>query len=428
MIILLAIIAVVLSAMCVILAIRLSKAVTQKALLDQELRLVRNHDESQQRLSDLAADMIDNSEKRFNALADKLIADSEQRMTNAAYGMLDTTSRKLKEQNEERLGEILAPLREDITQFKKTVAESYQTEARERFSLSERIRELISLNQSISQQAKELSEALRGNSKVQGDWGEMVLETLLEKSGLRRNVHYVIQPTRDDDGKVLRNEQGVLLRPDVVINYPDRRCIVVDSKVSLTAYVNLVNAEDAESVARYGEQHVASVKAHIKELAGKKYQDYVGNRRTDFVMMFIPNEGAYMTAMNLEPTLWQQAYDARVIIISPTHLLSAVRLVQQLWQQDDIKRNAIEIADEAGKMYDKFVGFVDDMEKIGKAIDSVRVTHEEAVKKLSTGKGNLIRRATEMKRLGAKAQKIMPQSLVDSSEDDDEPKIIKSKN
>lgn len=386
---LLATIIILLTAGCIFLAIRLARANTSNALLRQELDITRRH------------------------------SDNEDRFANLANRILNDTTRTFKEQNEQRLGEILAPLKEDLRKFSEAVTDSYNSEARERFSLSERIKELVSLNQSLSRQANELTEALRGNSKVQGDWGEMILDTLLEKSGLKKGIHYTVQQTRDADGNALRSAEGTHLRPDVVINYPDSRCIVVDSKVSLTAYINMINANDPDEASRWEQQHVNSVRSHIKELATKKYQDYVGQRRTDFVMMFIPNEGAYLTALNSRPTLWQEAYDSRVIIISPTHLLSALRLVEQLWQQDDIKRNAAEIATEAGKMYDKFVGFLEDMSRIDKAIDNARSSYDAALGKLSTGKGNLIRRATVMKALGAKAQKTIAPSLVEKSDGDD---------
>ncbi len=382
---LLIVIAALLAFVCIGLAIKLSRTTTDNALLRQELDLTRRQ------------------------------SDNEDRFANLANRILNDTTRSFKEQNEQRLSEILAPLKEDLKRFGDAVSQSYNSEARERFSLSERIKELVSLNQSLSQQARELSEALRGNSKVQGDWGEMILDTLLEKSGLKKGLHYKVQETRDNDGNTLRNTDGDQLRPDVVIYYPDNRCVVVDSKVSLTAYINMINAESQEEATRWEQQHVTSVRSHIKELATKKYQDYVGQRNTDFVMMFIPNEAAYLTALNSRPTLWQEAYDSRVIIISPTHLLSALRLIEQLWRQDDIKRNATEIATEAGKMYDKFVGFLDDMTRIEKALDSAKASYDSAITKLSTGKGNLIRRASSMKELGAKAQKTIVPSLVDKS-------------
>lgn len=212
----------------------------------------------------------------------------ENRFKNLANDILRQNTTDLKTQNEEKLREILQPLHSNIEEFRKTVTETYNNEARERFSLSERIKDLVSLNQSISRQAQELSEALRGDSKVQGDWGEMVLESILEKSGLQKNVEYFIQASTDETGNTLRNEDGTLLRPDVVVRYPDKRFVVIDSKVSLTAFVDYANATDDESRQIASVKHVRSVRKHIDELARKRYQDYVGDAKLDFVMMFIP--------------------------------------------------------------------------------------------------------------------------------------------
>lgn len=341
---------------------------------------------------------------------------AELRFKNIATEILEANTRRFNTNSEEQLGKILSPLRDNIEQFRKTVTESYSNEARERFSLQERIKDLMELNKSIGKEARELTEALRGNSKVQGDWGEMILETILEKSGLKKGLHFTVQQTTDCDGNTLRNERGNCLRPDIVVNYPDGRCMVIDSKVSLTAYVNLVNAENSAQTENFGKQHLNSVRQHIRELADKNYQEYVGDKKTDFVMMFIPNEAAYLTAMNLAPDLWQEAYDKRVIIISPTHLISALKLVEQLWRQDDIKRNVLSIADESGKMYDKFVGFVEDLQKIRKSFDSTSSMMDDAMKKLKTGTGNLIRRAENIKKMGAKATKALPQSMTEAEE------------
>lgn len=354
------------------------------------------------------------------------LEESELRFKNLAGEILGSTQKSLKEQQEDRLGEILKPLRENIEQFRRTVTESYSTEARERFSLQERIKELIELNQSIGREAKELSVALRGETKTQGDWGEMILETILEKSGMQRGREFIVQATRNPDGTPLRNEAGAALRPDVVVNYPDGRCVVIDSKVSLTAYVNYVNADDPETRATYGQMHVRSVRDHIAELRDKKYQDYVGAGRTDFVMMFMPHEGAYIAAMQLEPSLWQEAYDHRVLIISPTHLISVLKLISQLWSHDRQTRNAIEIATESGKMYDKFVGFADDMLQIEKALTQARAAYDKALSKLSTGTGNLTTRAEKLRKMGAKAAKTMPQRLTGASDPADPDRIAES--
>lgn len=342
---------------------------------------------------------------------EKLAKESETRFQNIANEILTTNSRIFKEQNETRLSEILTPLKENIEQFKKTINDSYSNEARERFSLQERIKELIELNQSISKEAKDLTTALKGNSKVQGDWGEMILENILEKSGLEKGREYEVQVTTDENGKTLRNDDGAALRPDVVVNYPGNRRVVIDSKVSLRAYVNYINSETPEEQETYAKQHLASVRNHIAELRDKKYQDYVGGGKTDFVMMFIPNEAAYITAMQLDCKLWQDAYDVRVLLVSPTQLISALRLVAQLWSHDRQTRNAIEIAKVGGSMYDKFVGFVDDMYKIEKSIEQANDTYNSAMNKLHEGKGNLVSYAEKMRTLGAKASKSLPEQL-----------------
>ncbi len=361
------------------------------------------------------------SEKEEN---EKYRAEQEQIFENRfkilANDILRQNTTDLKNQNEEKLREILQPLHSNIEEFRKTVSETYSNEARERFSLSERIKDLVNLNQSISRQAQELSEALRGDSKVQGDWGEMVLESILEKSGLQKGVEYFIQATTDENGNTLRNEDGTLLRPDVVVRYPDKRFVVIDSKVSLTAFVDYANATDDESRQLASMRHVRSVKKHIDELARKRYQDYVGDTKLDFVMMFIPTEPAYIAAMRLEPTLWQEAYDKNVLIVSPTHLVSGLKLIAQLWSRDRHTRNAITIAEEAGKMYDKFADFTKDMEKIEKALGSTRKAFDDAMTKLSCGTGNLVTRAQNLRKLGVKANKQIAASLDSNRLSDEE--------
>lgn len=342
---------------------------------------------------------------------ERLAKESEVRFQNLANEILSNNSRIFKEQNESRLSEILLPLRENIEQFKKTIAESYSTEARERFSLQEKIKELIELNQSIGKEAKDLTTALKGNSKIQGDWGEMILENILEKSGLQKGREYTIQQTTDENGNTLRDENGRALRPDVVINYPGDRYVVIDSKVSLNAYVKYINSDSEEEQNTYAKQHILSIKKHITELQNRKYQDYIGKGKTDFVMMFIPNEAAYITAMQLDNNLWQEAYDVRVLLVSPTQLISALRLVAQLWSHDRQTRNAIEIANAGGRMYDKFVGFIDDMHKIEKSINQTHDIYKNAMTKLCDGKGNLVSHAEKMRTLGAKATKTLPDAI-----------------
>ena len=326
-----------------------------------------------------------------------------------ANEILQEKSKSFSEMNHERLAEILNPLKERLEGFKKTVEETYNNEARERFSLKEQIKELVERSESIGAEAKQLTHALRGDSKIQGDWGEMILESILEKSGLEKDREYFVQETlRDEEGHTIQGSDGRKMRPDVIIRYPggENHQMVIDSKVSLTAYVNYVNAEDADEARLALKQHLVSVRKHIDELAGKSYQDYVG--KGDHVMMFIPNEAAYLAAMQADHALWQYAYEKKVLLLSPTNLIAALKLVADLWQRDKQTRNAIDIAEEGGKLYDKFAGFVDDMEKIGKSLNTMAMAYTDAMKKLKTGNGNLIGRVEKLKVMGVKAKKNLP--------------------
>lgn len=326
-----------------------------------------------------------------------------------ANEILQEKSKSFSEMNHERLAEILNPLKERLEGFKKTVEETYNNEARERFSLKEQIKDLVERSESIGAEAKQLTHALRGDSKIQGDWGEMILESILEKSGLEKDREYFVQETlRDEEGHTIQGSDGRKMRPDVIIRYPggENHQMVIDSKVSLTAYVNYVNAEDADEARLALKQHLVSVRKHIDELAGKSYQDYVG--KGDHVMMFIPNEAAYLAAMQADHALWQYAYEKKVLLLSPTNLIAALKLVADLWQRDKQTRNAIDIAEEGGKLYDKFAGFVDDMEKIGKSLNTTAMAYTDAMKKLKTGNGNLIGRVEKLKVMGVKAKKNLP--------------------
>ena len=300
---------------------------------------------------------------------DKMKKETEMQFRLLANEIFATESKQFRESSENRLDEILKPLKENIHDFKQTIINNYTEEAKERHSLKGHIKELMDLNYSIGKEARELTEALRGNSKVQGDWGEMILESILEKSGLIKDEN------------------------------------------SLTAYTGFVNAETEEERARYGKAHVQSVRAHLKELQCKSYQDYVGvspQNRMDFVLMFIPNEQAYMVAMSLDKNLWQEAYDKRVVIISPAHVISTLRLIAQLWTRDRQTKNALTIAEESGKLYDKFVGLVEDLKNVGTNLERTKAVYDQAFNKLSEGRGNLISRVEKIKELGAKTTKSLP--------------------
>ena len=394
-------------------SLRSAKAETEEAYARRVDQLAA---ELQQRLESLTALREENA-RLATSLAhfEEERENREQQMTaqfkNLANDILRQNSADFKAQNEQRLEELLSPLRTNLDEFRKTVTETYSSEARERFSLTERIRELVELNNTISREARELTLALRGNNQVQGDWGEMVLETILEKSGLQEGEEYFMQVTNDQCGSALRNEAGRKLRPDVVVKYPDGRCVIIDSKVSLTAFIEYANAENEKTKDEASARHLKSMRAHIDELARKNYQDYIGEAKLDFVMMFIPNEPAYIAAMRLDPSLWQEAYDRKVLIVSPTHLVSGLRLIEQLWSRDKVTKNAIKIAEDAGKMYDKFADFTKDMDRISSAIANASKAHADAMTKLSTGTGNLVKRAQDLKALGIKAAKQLSASV-----------------
>lgn len=346
--------------------------------------------------------------------------ESEKSFRELASAILDEKSRSFKQTNEERLGEILNPFKEEVQGLRKKIDECYTNERSEVLALEKSLKELTELNNTISREARELTDALRGNSKVQGDWGEMILKQILEKSGLEEGVNFTVQATTNADGTKIVGEESNQLRPDVIFHLPEGKNIIIDSKVSLTAYVNYVNATSDEERESALSAHLASVQAHVKELTTKQYQRYVTDA-ADFVMMFIPNEGAYMAAMNADTLLWQRAYDQHVVIISPTHLISVLKLMYQLWTRDKQTKNALLIAEETGKLYDKLCGFVADLEGVGAAIHKADEKYKDAFGKLSTGRGNLIKKAEDIRALGVRTAKRLPSSVVENS---DEPTAI----
>jgi len=328
-----------------------------------------------------------------------------------ANQILEQKSEKFTQLNQNQLKLILEPFQEKINELKNTVNETYDKESKERFSLGEKVRELKDLNQQISEDAKKLTRALKGESKTQGNWGEMILESILEKSGLRKNQEYFMEhELRDENNKAIFSEfPGKKMRPDAVVKYPDNRNVIIDSKVSLTAFVEMTDETDAEIFAIKQSQHLQSVKNHINQLSQKAYDDF--DKSLDFVMMFIPSEAAYMTALQSDPNLWNFAYDKRILLLSPTNLITSLKLVQDLWKREHQNRNAMEIADRGAKLYDKFVGFVDNLERVGKNIDQAKNSYNEAFKQLSSGNDNLIVQTQKLKGLGIKNKKNLPQGL-----------------
>lgn len=381
------------------------------AIKDKAARALRNELEEARIENARLKEKIGNVEAFNNSVREE----TKAQFKSLAADIFSSQSEKFKEANETRLSEILNPLKEDIKDFKRRVDDTYMNSSKERTLLGEQMKRLMELNMSIGKEARDLTEALSGNTKVQGDWGEMVLETILVKSGLVEGENYFVQRTKNDDGTQIKNDDNGRLRPDVVVALPDKKCIVIDSKVSLTAYVNYINADNDDDRQRFGKAHLLSVRSHLKELETKRYQDFVGvgnDDRIDYVLMFIPNEHAYMAAMTLDNNLWMEAYEKRVVIISPAHVISTLRLIAQLWTRDKQTKNALKIAEEGGKLYDKFVGFVNDMQTVEQSLGKASEAYVSAMSKLHTGRGCIVSKVENLKKLGAKTSKTLPSDML----------------
>ena len=381
------------------------------AIKDKAARALRNELEEARIENARLKEKIGNVEAFNNSVREE----TKAQFKSLAADIFSSQSEKFKKANETRLSEILNPLKEDIKDFKRRVDDTYMNSSKERTLLGEQMKRLMELNMSIGKEARDLTEALSGNTKVQGDWGEMVLETILVKSGLVEGENYFVQRTKNDDGTQIKNDDNGRLRPDVVVALPDKKCIVIDSKVSLTAYVNYINADNDDDRQRFGKAHLLSVRSHLKELETKRYQDFVGvgnDDRIDYVLMFIPNEHAYMAAMTLDNNLWMEAYEKRVVIISPAHVISTLRLIAQLWTRDKQTKNALKIAEEGGKLYDKFVGFVNDMQTVEQSLGKASEAYASAMSKLHTGRGCIVSKVENLKKLGAKTSKTLPSDML----------------
>ncbi|HNZ52597.1 MAG TPA: DNA recombination protein RmuC [bacterium] len=358
------------------------------------------------------AEKIETQKNEFESMKKQFSAEFE----NLATKIFDEKSQKFTRLNQENMTTILKPLGDNLENFKKKVEETYNNEARERFSLEKELKKLVELNLKISDDANNLTNALKGESKTQGNWGEMILENILEKSGLVKGREYFAQEfLKDADGNPLKNESGQKLQPDVIINYPDNRKIIVDSKTSLTAYVDCVNAGNDEERKMFAKKHLESVKKHIDELSAKRYEDFAST--LDFVMAFIPNESAYILAMQSDPGLWNYAYDRRIILISPTNMIAALKLVADLWKREYQNKNALDIAERGAKLYDKFAGFVENMTDIGLNIQRAQKSYDTALNQLKDGPGNLIGQAEKLRELGVKTKKRLPSSPAEDYKD-----------
>jgi DNA recombination protein RmuC len=329
---------------------------------------------------------------------------------NLANEILEDKSKRFTEQNAASLDALLKPLQTKLTEFKEQVSTSYGNEARERFALKSEIERLANLNLRMSDETRSLTQALKGDSKVQGNWGELVLESILESSGLRKGEEYLVQDSHTQS-------DGSRLQPDVVIKLPEGRSLVVDSKVSITAYARHAETTDPVVAEQELAAHIQSLRQHIQGLSGKNYSSLYGVGSVDFVLMFVPIEPAFLLALKTAPNLYQEALAKNIVLVCPSTLMATLRTVAHLWRQDQQNRNALEIAKQCGSLYDKFVGFVEDLEKLGQRLDQAQTSYHDAFNKLKSGKGNLIRTAEKVRELGIKPSKNLSTPLIESSTD-----------
>lgn len=364
------------------------------------------------RITSLSAELAaaEADKRHQQELLDKQLKDAQQmqqRLTtefeNIATKVLRQRQEDFTQQSSKQIGDILLPLNERIKDFREQVSNAFNQETREKASLQAELKQLIELNQTLSKDATSLTQALKGDVKKQGNWGEFILEKVLEASGLRKGVEY-------DREVVVHGVEGDTLRPDVIIRMPDNKHIIVDSKVSLVAYEQLQHAENEEQNKALLKAHTESLKQHVKELYDKQYQRATGLNTPDFVLMFVPIEASYSVAIQADSTLYDYALERKIVIVSPTTLLATLHTISYVWKQDNQSKNAQEIARLAGAMYDKLCGMLEDFQKVQKSLDAAQKTYDEAYKKLSEGKGNVLVTADKIRELGAKASKILPQS------------------
>lgn len=331
---------------------------------------------------------------------------------NLANKILDEKSNKFTEQNKENLQNILSPLQDKIQLFEKKVEDTHKESIDYHAALRQQILGLREMNLQMSKETINLTKALKGDSKMQGNWGELVLERVLEKSGLEKGREYEVQ-------QAFTTADGNRVFPDVVINLPDGKKMIVDSKVSLTAYEKYINEEDEELKSNYLKEHVTSIKRHVEQLGNKNYQDLYQIESPDFVLLFIPIEPAFAMALNEDTSLYNKAFEKNIVIVTPATLLATLRTIDSMWTNQKQQENALEIARQAGALYDKFEGFVADLIKIGKKIDESKVEYAGAMNKLVKGKGNLISSIERLKKMGAKAKKALPDTILNRADKDE---------
>ncbi len=351
---------------------------------------------------------LNENKKEVEKLQEKFTKEFE----NLANKILDEKSTKFTAQNKENIQNILNPLQEKIKNFEQKVDNTQKESISMHSALKEQLVGLKELNTQMSKEAINLTKALKGDSKIQGNWGELVLERVLEKSGLEKDREYYVQQS-------FTNDEGARVLPDVVIHLPDNKKMIVDSKVSLTAYEQYVNTDDDLDRERFLKEHVNSLKRHVEQLSEKKYEDIYKIESPDFVLLFVPIEPAFAVALNQDNSLYNKAFEKNIVIVTPTTLLATLRTIDTMWNNEKQQRNAIEIARQAGALYDKFDGLLKDLIGIGKKIDASKADYNSAMNKLVDGKGNLITSVEKLKKMGAKAKKALPQNIIERASEEE---------
>ena len=420
--------AIVLVVLCALLAVTLILSWLRFRDLKRELQrgrsLLRNAEEKNvdlhNRLTEKQIKLAElgtllQSERKNSAEKLAILEDAEKTLSlqfqSLANKIFEEKSVRFGHENKERVTTLLQPLQEQLRAFQKRIDDIQVNDVRERSSLKNEIQHLRELNQQINKEAINLTRALRGDKKRQGNWGELVLERVLEKSGLRKGEEYTVQ-------RGFRNQENQLLKPDVILHLPDRKDIIIDSKVPLSAWERFISADEENEKKQFLREHIGNIRKHVIELSNKNYPEITGIRSLDFVLLFIPIDSSFGVAAEIDEELFGDAFERRVIIVTPTTLLATLKTVENLWRYEHQNSNAREIADRAGSIYDKLRGFLEDMEKVGKQLATCGSTYESAMNKLSRGKGNIISQAGKLTELGVKTKKKIPRSISDLSDSD----------